>query len=169
MLRALIVIVVALSGSPLVAQSAGKVAEGAVMTPVEDVNLKKREIPPVLIAATEDPYARSDTRTCRQVIDALSDLDIVLGPDFDADSETGRRVDAGRLAKGVVASFIPFRGVVREVSGAAGAERRYNAAVDAGIARRGFLRGIAASRGCRLPSPPAVVTPAGDPPTQPGR
>ena len=135
--------------APALAQPVGKVAEDAAMTPVEDVNLKKREIPPVLQSAQDDPYSTEATRSCKQVRVALTELDAVLGPDFDSGAATRNGITAGRVAKGVVASFIPFRGVVREVSGAAGAERRYNAAVDAGIARRGYLRGIARMRGCK--------------------
>jgi len=156
----------AAAASPVLAQPAGKVAEGAAMTPVEDVNLKKRDIPQVLLTAAENPYARDDTRNCRQIIDALSDLDAVLGPDFDVEIESQRRIDATRVAKGVVGSFIPFRGVIREVSGAAGAQRRYEAAVDAGIARRGYLRGVAMARACRLPPPTAATKPAVDQPIQ---
>jgi hypothetical protein len=52
----------------------------------------------------------------------------------------------------VVNSLIPFRGIVREVSGAAAKERRMRAAVNAGLARRGYLRGLAATKGCRLPA-----------------
>ena len=49
----------------------------------------------------------------------------------------------------MVNSLIPFRGVVREVSGAAAADRRLTAATQAGFARRGFLRGVHQTRGCR--------------------
>ncbi len=41
------------------------------------------------------------------------------------------------------------RGLVREVSGAAPAERRKNAAIDAGYARRGYLRGVYETRRCK--------------------
>ena len=147
--KTLICIAALLTASPALAQSAAKVAEGAAMTPAEDVNLKKREIPPVLVSAAEDPYASTGTRSCAQVSSAITELDAVLGADFDSGEERKNGLTADAVAKGVVASFIPFRGVIREVSGAAGAERRYNAAVDAGIARRGYLRGIARMRGCK--------------------
>ena len=52
--------------------------------------------------------------------------------------------------KTIVNSLIPFRGLVREVSGAAPAQRRLNAAIDAGYARRGFLRGLAKAKGFRI-------------------
>jgi len=135
---------------PALAQPAQKVAEEAAMTPAEDVNLKKRKIPDVLLSAQQDPYARDNTRTCGQINTALGELDAVLGPDFDAGTSTRTGLSATMVAKGVVGSFIPFRGVIREISGAAGAERRYDAAIDAGIARRGYLRGVARARNCKL-------------------
>jgi hypothetical protein len=134
---------------PAFAQPAAKVAQDAALTPVEDVNLKRKEIPPVLMSAQDDPYSPQSTRNCSQISVALSELDEALGPDFDSGTEAKRGLSSTGIAKGVVASFIPFRGVIREVSGAAGAERRYNASVDAGIARRGYLRGIARVKGCK--------------------
>ena len=56
----------------------------------------------------------------------------------------------GTVGRTVVNSLIPFRGLVREISGAAPAERRLNAAIQASFARRGFLRGVATGRGCKL-------------------
>ena len=142
-----------LAASPALSQRADKVAEEAVMTPVEDVNLKKRDIPPVLLSAVDDPYSVEATRNCTQLNVALAELDAALGPDFDAGKPRKTGLNATTVAKSVVGSFIPFRGVIREVTGAAGAQRRYNAAVDAGLARRGYLRGIAQARRCK---PPAI-------------
>jgi hypothetical protein len=51
----------------------------------------------------------------------------------------------------VVNTLIPFRGLIREISGAAPAQRRLNAAIDAGFARRGYLRGVLRTRGCKTP------------------
>lgn len=148
-MRVLLSAALLIAAAPALAQRADKVAGDAAMTPVEDVNLKKREIPPVLVSASADPYSPQGTRNCGQLNVALGELDAVLGPDFDSEEERKTGLTTTSVAKSVVGSFIPFRGVIREVSGAAGAERRYNAAVDAGIARRGFLRGIAKSRGCK--------------------
>lgn len=146
-----------LIAAPAFGQPADQVAKSAVMTPVEDVNLKRREIPPVLLSAVADPYASANTRSCTQINASLAELDTVLGPDFDAGTAEERRIRADKIAKGVVGSFIPFRGVIREVSGAAGAERRYEAALDAGLARRGYLRGIARQKGCKRPASPAAI------------
>ncbi|MEK7111976.1 MAG: hypothetical protein AAB875_01485, partial [Patescibacteria group bacterium] len=54
------------------------------------------------------------------------------------------------VGKSLVNSLIPFRGVVREISGAAPAERRLRAAIAAGLARRGYLRGMASAKGCKI-------------------
>jgi hypothetical protein len=74
-----------------------------------------------------------------------------LGPDFGASPITENRAGAFASAGGqaVVNSLIPFRGLVREVSGAGPAQRRLNAALDAGYARRGYLRGIYVTRKCK--------------------
>jgi CheY-like chemotaxis protein len=53
-------------------------------------------------------------------------------------------------------------GLVREISGAAPAERRLQAAVTAGIARRGYLRGLAGARSCKI-APVAPVAEKGTP------
>lgn len=156
-MRRLLAMMLLSAAVPALAQPAQKVAEDAVMTPAEDVNLKKREIPDVLVSAQADPYSRESTRNCGQINTALNELDTVLGPDFDAGTPARTGLSATMVAKGVVGSFIPFRGVIREISGAAGAKRRYDAAVDAGIARRGYLRGVARSRSCKLSAAPVAA------------
>jgi len=52
-------------------------------------------------------------------------------------------------AEAIINSIIPFRGLVREMTGAAPADRHMNAVVDAGLARRGFLRGVHLRQGCK--------------------
>lgn len=131
---------------------------GEIVTqPVRDVGLEKTKIPEVLLQSVEQPYAPAG-RGCAAVVAQIAELNEVLGPDFDADSK-GNENKFGNLAaaggEAVVNSLIPFRGLVREVTGAAGAQRRLDSAISAGVARRGYLRGIAVSRGCKLPPPPA--------------
>jgi hypothetical protein len=131
-----------------VARKAGDIAT----QPARDVGLSKTEIPPVLVRASQAPYALSGLRTCRQLVTAIRELNEVLGPDFAGgeaphENRTGKLAEAG--GKAVVNSLIPFRGVVREVSGAAPAQRAMNAAIDAGYARRGFLRGVHKKQGCK--------------------
>ncbi|MEG8219454.1 hypothetical protein OSJ57_02310 [Sphingomonas sp. HH69] len=135
--------------------------------PVRDIGLEKDEIPPVLLKAVENPYATPPSRTCTGLNRGLGELNAVLGDDFVAGKEanenrTGKIASA--VGKTVVNSLIPFRGLVREISGAAPAERRLQAAVTAGIARRGYLRGLASAKGCKIApiAPPVVAKPKKD-------
>ena len=127
-------------------------AQDIVTQPARDVGIQRTTIPAVLELAADDPYSMTGARTCAQIAASVIALNDVLGPDFDAPpAETGNQ--AGRVAeaggRALVDSLIPFRGVVREISGAAGADRRLQAATHAGVARRGFLRGLHRARGCR--------------------
>lgn len=123
---------------------AGKI----VSQPARDVGAAKPKIPPVLEAAAENPYTLSGLGTCGAMAAKLGELDQALGPDFDDGPQKGESL-AKVGGKAVVNSIIPFRGVVREISGAAAADRRLAAATDAGIAQRGFLRGVYQTRGCK--------------------
>ncbi|MES2174130.1 MAG: hypothetical protein V4523_09335 [Pseudomonadota bacterium] len=121
--------------------------------PVRDVGLDKDEIPPILLKAMDNPYAPPPSRTCKGLNTSLAELNAVLGEDFTAgaaanENRTGKIAEA--VGKTIVNSLIPFRGLVREISGAAPAQRRLQAAVTAGIARRGYLRGQAAAKGCKI-------------------
>lgn len=122
--------------------------------PARDVGVMKRQIPPILIAAQEDPYSLKGLKTCRQLAAEVTRLNEVLGPDYVVGNEVQEN-RAGKLAeaggKTVINTIIPFRSIVRELTGAAPADRRMNAAVDAGLARRGFLRGVHAKQKCRTP------------------
>lgn len=121
--------------------------------PVRDIGLDKDRIPDVLTAAVENPYAAPQSRSCKGLNRSLGELNAVLGDDFTVgekanENRTGKIAEA--VGKTVVNSLIPFRGLVREISGAAPAERRLQAAVTAGIARRGYLRGMASAKGCKI-------------------
>jgi hypothetical protein len=136
-----------------------KKAGDIVLQPVKDVGIAKTKIPELLAHAQAQPYA-SPGKGCKGVVSAISELNGVLGPDFGTNSKENEN-KFGKLAaaggEAVVNTLIPFRGLVREVSGAAPAERRLDAAVNAGLARRGYLRGLAVSRGCKLPTGGAVI------------
>jgi hypothetical protein len=123
---------------------AGKIAS----QPARDVGVAKTKIPPVLELAAEAPYTLNGLSTCGAMAAKLGDLDQALGADFDDGPQKGESL-AKAGGKAVVNSIIPFRGVVREISGAAAADRRLAAATDAGIAQRGFLRGVYQTRGCK--------------------
>lgn len=120
--------------------------------PARDVGMSKREIPPILEKAFADPYSLKGLKSCASLAKEVRDLNAVLGPDYAVANEyqenrAGKLAEAG--GKAIINSIIPFRGLVREVTGAAPADRHMNAAVDAGLARRGFLRGVHLKQGCK--------------------
>lgn len=121
--------------------------------PVRDIGISKKEIPAVLVKAADDPYAPPPSRRCTGLRTDYAALNEALGPDFDADAEKNEN-RAGKIAAAggemLVNSLIPFRGLVREISGAASSDRKLAAAIQAGLARRGYLRGLATARRCRL-------------------
>jgi hypothetical protein len=121
--------------------------------PVRDIGIDKNEIPPVLLEAVRDPYKAPGNRTCKGLNSGMGELNAVLGEDFTVGEEanenrTGKIAEA--VGRSVVNSLIPFRGLVREITGAAPAERRLQAAVTAGVARRGYLHGLANAKGCKI-------------------
>lgn len=147
-----------LLASPLLVQCTASTNDGVnragdiAMQPVRDVGIDKEEIPAPLVAAVANPYSLAGLKRCKQLGESLANLTAVLGPDFgtapaEAENRAGKIAEAG--GKAVVNSIIPFRGLVREFTGAAPAQRRMNAAIDAGYARRGFLRGVYTQRGCK--------------------
>jgi hypothetical protein len=132
-------------------------AKEVVETPATDLNIKKDQIPLLLVAAQQRPYTLSGLGTCQRLAAAIGELDAVLGDDVDLPQTGTRRVSAGRVAQSVVGSFIPFRGVIREVSGANAHDREMQAAIIAGVARRSFLKGIGQGKGCRYPARSATL------------
>jgi hypothetical protein len=124
-------------------------------TPVTDLNIDKQEIPEILLAAQGQPYHLGGLSKCRRLMDEVTALDEVLGPDIDLPEEQRSRISPGRMAKTVVGSFIPFRGLIREVSGANEHDRKVRVAVQAGMVRRAFLKGVGQSKNCGYPARPA--------------
>ncbi len=131
--------------------------EDVARTPLNDLNIDSKDIPAALLVAAEDPYARDSLTSCNAIVAQIAELDEALGPDYDIAGESDNSVSEGKVAQGVVGSLIPFRGIVREVSGAAGDQRKMRAAIAAGMVKRGFLKGIGLERGCNYPARPRPV------------
>lgn len=130
-------------------------AKDIAETPLEDIGLAKDEIPEELIETVKNPYSKTGTGRCRDIIDQVKELNAVLGDDIDIIREkAGKDVDTTKAAKSLVGSIIPFRGIVREISGAADNKRKAQAAIVAGMVRRGYLKGLGQSRGCKYPGRP---------------
>lgn len=130
-------------------------AKDVAMTPISDLNLKNDPIPPLLLEAAEDPYSIEGLTRCSHYAAKVRELDEVLGPDYDVADPDERRLSAGRVSQAVVGSLIPFRGVIREVSGAAKHEQEFREAILAGMMRRAFLKGMGFKLGCAYPARPA--------------
>jgi len=136
--------------------------EGAATTPLRDLGVMKVDIPEVLLQALEDPYARPPRNAkCPALIALIRPLNDVLGPDIDtipADGEgltTRSKSTALGVAGDLAGGAIPFRGVVRRLSGADSHDRLVNAAVVAGHTRRAYLKGLGEAKGCGPPGTPS--------------
>ena len=130
-------------------------AEDVATTPIRDLNLKKDDIPQLLIEAQAEPYSTKGLRRCSDYARAVGNLDALLGPDFDTADPEERKLTVGGVAQSVVGSLIPFRGVIREVSGARRQEEKFQDAIVAGLMRRSFLKGMGLKLGCEYPARPA--------------
>ncbi|KEO91618.1 hypothetical protein EH31_02810 [Erythrobacter longus] len=123
-------------------------------TPLEDFNIDSEDVPEILLTAAENPYDDTGITNCNAVVQEIAALDNVLGPDFDIPQEEASRISAGRVAKSVIGSFVPFRGIVREVSGANKKRNERRLAITAGMVRRAYLKGMGEARGCAYPARP---------------
>jgi len=130
----------------------------AALSPLEDLNIRRRDVP-VLLTQIEDPYAPIADQSCTGYAVSIAELDAVLGVDYDhpdvdlsSSEKFGERAKSVSLA-GINAGaglFIPGRGVIKEATGAGPRERYNRALYQRGVARRGFLKGTARSRGCEI-------------------
>lgn len=123
-------------------------------TPLEDFNIESKDIPEVLQKAVANPYDYNGMTNCNALVAEIAVLDNVLGPDFDVPQEESGGVSTGRVAKSVVGMLVPFRGLVREVSGANKRRNRQQLAIAAGMVRRAYLKGMGEARGCAYPARP---------------
>lgn len=136
--------------------------QGAATAPLRDLNVVRAKIPEVLLQALDDPYARPPRSfRCAALSAMVRPLDEALGPDIDrvpvGDEDLMDRGKstalgvAGDLASGA----IPFRGVVRKLTGAEAHDRLVHSAIIAGNVRRAYLKGLGESKGCLPPATPS--------------
>jgi len=126
----------------------------AATAPLDDLNLRREQVPEVLISARGQPYSIAGLARCSDVIAGIDDLDQALGPDVDQPDTgpgTGDQVANAALdmVRDTATDFIPMRSWVRRLTGAAAHDREVQAAIHAGLVRRGFLKGIAQQRQCK--------------------
>lgn len=137
----------------------------AVIAPLRDFNVVRLDIPEVLATARANPYALPARLDCPALQFDIQQLDLVLGPDLDVPADPTNRslfarggeaasnaaLDAVRDA---TTGWIPFRNVVRRLSGASQAESDLKASVLAGTIRRAYLKGLGETHGCPAPGAP---------------
>lgn len=130
------------------------------LSPLQDFNFKRGELPDVLLAAMAETYAEPPAPGCAGLVDEIAALDRVLGEDLDLRPATGEA--EGMMVRALVQAIrgmIPYRGVLRFVTGANRRERLVAAAIAAGSVRRGYLKGLGEARGCEAPAKPVRAAP----------
>lgn len=141
----------------VVSQTRSGMADAA-MTPLEDLNLKRDEIPHIL-QEINNPYEVSTEITCEEIAAQVTALDAVLGPDFDApkeeDDESLSDKAAGATSEGILGAvaseaggLIPYRGWVRQLSGAKRHEAKVKRAINKGSHRRTYLKALGQMKKC---------------------
>jgi hypothetical protein len=139
--------------------------EGAVTSPLRDLNLIKTKIPDALLQARANPYAAPVPATCEHLIELVQPLNDALGADLDAPpgSKDDLMHDLGGTGLGLVADtasdVIPFRGWMRKLTGAERREKLVAASIAAGAVRRGYLKGFGEVLGCNPPATPMHKNP----------
>jgi len=137
--------------------------QGAVSAPLRDVNVLRTKIPPILLEAMADPYQRPNPNTCAGISAAVLPLNGALGADDIM--ERGQRTALGAVAT-LSSGMIPFRGWVRQLSGAERHDSLVQAAILSGAVRRAYLKGLGESKGCKPPATPSHVLTGSPIPTQ---
>jgi hypothetical protein len=157
--------------------AAGDVQRGfgdAVTAPLVDFNVRRDQIPTVLLQAQANPYDQRNLDRCSTVGAEVARLDEALGPDRDEppapngsnlneraqDALARAALDAIRDA---ATDFIPYRSWIRRLSGAQARSKTVQDAVEAGRLRRAFLKGLGMQLNCAPPASPAWFRPRGGP------
>lgn len=135
--------------------------QGALLAPVRDLNLVRDQVPEVLNGAKEAPYLDPQKASCAELATMIEPLDKALGPDV-GDGAEGEKPGARNMVFGAMADVtrdvIPFRGVVRRITGASKHDQEVKAAREAGQLRRAYLKGFASANGCYGPPEQQVAT-----------
>lgn len=177
--RALVLILAALplagcQAGNSVAEGAGSFGRGfgaAATAPLDDLNLRRQEIPTVLLQAQSNPYDLRNLNRCRPIAAEVRRLDEALGPDLDEPPSPDGRLNSERAAdaassaaldavRDTTTDFIPGRSWIRRLSGAEAHSRQVQAAIQAGRVRRAFLKGIGMQRNCAPPAAPGWFQPS---------
>lgn len=121
----------------------------AATQPLRDIGVVQIQPPAELESAGKEPYRMADGADCGALRSEIATLDGLLGPDIDTgakDSAFDPEELAAQALGGVV--DIPFRGVVRRVTGAETRDRAMRRARLGGQMRRAFLKGVVTGLKC---------------------
>jgi len=137
--------------------------EDAALSPLEDVNLKRDKIPEEF-KEIRNPYNVDPEVSCENIAKEVNMLDGLLGRDWDipppdkkglseraADGASTAFLDT--VASGA-SGFIPYRGIVRTVSGANSHATKVRKAYERASHRRTFLKGMGLIKECTYPAAP---------------
>lgn len=130
---------------------------GAVEEPLRDLSLLRDAPPPILTAAAEAPFSLAPDATCEAVLQDIAALDAILGPDVDTTQDPeGGAINGTELLTGAIGGVwsLPYRSIIRRVTGARQRESALRRAILAGMVRRGFLKGVAARAECNQTTDP---------------
>jgi len=144
----------------------------AATAPLVDLNVRRDQVPTVLLQAQANPYDRRNLNQCTTIGAEVARLDEALGPDRDEppapDVPTLSERAQDALAEGALdairnamTDFIPYRSWVRQLTGAQARSRMVQDAVEAGRLRRAFLKGLGMRANCAPPASPAWFRPTG--------
>jgi len=150
----------------------------ALRAPLRDFNLSKRPIPPILSNITYT-YAINGPVHCQNLIVEINELNAVLGNSADMAAAENSRSEiiaeaasnaATNAIEDAATGWIPYRSVIRRVTGAHQYERKLHKAYEKGRIRRAYLKGIGGAFGCAYPARPTsvngpmrIITAPGDP------
>ncbi len=162
-------------GAPPSAQLVSPSQEGskslttAAEAPLHEMNLVGQKIPPILLAALADPYASPGPLTCDTLADAVDNLTVALGPDFDnlPPSERKKLTESGglglQLANSAAGNLLPFHGYIGYLTGSSKHDQLILRALNAGSARRAYLKGLGEAQRCAEPATPRHLAVAAPP------
>ncbi len=147
---------------------------GAAMTPLKDLNLAREDIPALLLEI-KNPYAVNKDASCDDIKAQIGALDEVLGPDWDIpkdgnvdeDEETLSDIAAEETSDSLLdavaseaGAIVPYRSLVRRVTGARRYQKKVKNAFDRGRHRRTYLKGLGLMKSCEGIVDPAEVAEA---------
>ncbi len=135
----------------------------AALSPLKDINLRREKIPDEF-KQIKNPYRVDQNLTCAEITTEVNRLDALLGRDWDI-PPPDKKAMKERAADGASTAFldtvaseasglIPYRGVVRTVTGANSHAKKVRKAYERGSHRRTFLKGIGLMKGCPYPAAP---------------